>query len=194
MVFHLYSNLLGGAKMNCWKSINIYRDYGSLRLTLFSIIIMVTYFIVFYLLVSAFHHGKQFSEVGLLPFIIGLTIILPLHKLIHIIPLWLSGKKVEVILTSYKRFIPCFSFCCDEKLPRNVTIISMISPFIIFTGIAIIGSYTLPHLFHYFAIFSAINVGLSTIDFLYLSQLLKAPRHSIIENSNVGFDILINKN
>jgi hypothetical protein len=179
--------------MNCWKSINIRRDYGTLRITLFSIIVMLSYFIIFYLIFSAFHHEKKFFELGLLPFLLGLCIILPLHKLIHLLPLLLSKTKIEFSFSKNKKLpLPCFLI--EEKVPKNITMLSMLLPFVSLTLIAIIGSILFPNFFHYFAIFSAINLGISVIDLLFIYQISQAPSHAVIENSKVGIDILVNNN
>ncbi|OZM58151.1 hypothetical protein CIB95_00815 [Lottiidibacillus patelloidae] len=179
--------------MNCWKSINIHRDYGTLRLSLFSIIVTFFYFIAFYLVFSAFHYEEQFYELGLVPFLFGLCLIIPVHKLMHLLPLWLTGTKVDFNIVSIKG-LPIPSYCIDEKVSKNKTMFSMLLPFISITITAIIGSVMFPNFFHYFSIFSSINFGLSVIDLLFLFQLLKAPRHAYIENSDVGIDILVNQN
>jgi predicted membrane channel-forming protein YqfA (hemolysin III family) len=160
---------------------------------LFSVIVTFIYFITFYLIFSALHYDKQFNELGLLPFLLGLCVIIPIHKIMHLLPLLLTGTKVDFNINSVKG-LPFPSFCIDEKVSKNKTMFSMLLPFITITISAIIGSVIFPNFFHYFSIFSSINFGLSVIDLLFLYHLLKAPRHSFIENSDVGIDILVNQN
>jgi hypothetical protein len=169
------------------------KEYGNLRLALLSIIFMVTYFTLFYLMFSTFQRNESFVEFGLFSFIFALFFIVPIHKLLHILPLWLTKKKVKIKFTKIN-FVPMITFSVEENVPRNITIFSVIFPFLLITILSLNGAIYFPQFLHYFAIFSAIHAGLCMTDLLYLIQLIKAPKHSYIDNNETGLDILIEKN
>ncbi|WP_078552621.1 DUF3267 domain-containing protein [Bacillus alkalicellulosilyticus] len=178
--------------MNCWKSINISRDYGSIRLSMISCISILIFFLFYYLLLSSLISVTQYIEYGILPIILGIPTVILLHKLFHCIPIWLSGNKANIEVVMADR-IPRVFCCIPQPLHRNTCILSALFPVLLVTSGCFIGATFSPEHLHYFAIFASINFGMSIYDLMYAYQLTKAPKDSLIEDHREGFHILIKR-
>ncbi|MGO4887486.1 DUF3267 domain-containing protein [Anaerobacillus sp. MEB173] len=178
--------------MNCWKSIHISREYSTGRLIMIALTAMLAYFNIFYLSFSVLM-TTELIEYGFLAFFVGILLIIPLHKLLHCIPIWLTRRKATLSIRIIRNCIPLVYYRIYGTIPRNLSILSVVAPAVTITGFCIIGTYFMPYYLHYFAIFSAVNIGLSVTDFIYLKQLIKAPKHSYVEDFSTGFHILLRR-
>ncbi|MCD8511191.1 MAG: DUF3267 domain-containing protein [Bacillus sp. (in: Bacteria)] len=113
--------------------------------------------------------------------------IIPIHILLHCIPVWILGKKATV---SVRKQWPYANFSMRETMPKHLLIISIAFPVVTVTVIAIIISVIMPEWMHYMAMIAAINMGLSVHDLLYLNQLKAAPKRSVIEEFENGYHVL----
>ncbi|WP_026672497.1 DUF3267 domain-containing protein [Alkalihalobacterium bogoriense] len=179
--------------MNCWKSINISRDYGSTRLSLISFSSIIGFFLFFYLLLSSIIPTPPYMEYGVLPLLIGIPVLFIVHKLLHCVPIWMIGKKAKIEWAKTNR-IPKLFCHIIEPLPRNVCLISTLFPVFIITFICCVGAYLSPAHLHYFSILASVNFGLSVYDILYAMQVTRAPKEAFISDHKEGFHILIKSN
>lgn len=179
--------------MNCWKSVNITKELGVSRIYMMSLLLGLMSFIILYLPISMYHHSHSVKDYGILPLFFVLFFLPTIHKLMHIIPLLLMYKRVRIEWRLVKGIMPTFSYRTMSVLSKRTSILMAIAPTVFLTIPAIISSGVFPSFFTYFLIFSAVNIGLSFTDFLYVNQFLKAPRKCIIENAREGFDILIKR-
>ncbi|MDG5786406.1 DUF3267 domain-containing protein [Evansella sp. AB-P1] len=176
--------------MNCWKTISIENQFGKEKLWMISALISILYFIFHFVILSAIVPTTTYSDHGLLLLIIIFSII-PVHLLLHCIPIWLVGKKATF---GYRRNQwPYFYFSTKEAIPKQLLLLSISLPALTITGIAIILSLFMPEIMHYLAIAAALNIGICVCDFLYLIQLKSAPREAYIEEHSNGYHILCPK-
>ncbi len=163
-----------------------------LRLAIISFTAIIISFLILYLILSLLLPAHSFSEYGFIPLLLGCLLIMPLHKLLHCIPLWISGNKAYITFHPNRGFL-CFHCHIPNALSRRLSIVTVLSPILFLTIVCIAGSWFSPEHMHYFVIFASINIGLSVYDLIYVIQLIKAPKHAFIEDHNNGFHILINK-
>ncbi|MBU8905452.1 DUF3267 domain-containing protein [Desertibacillus haloalkaliphilus] len=179
--------------MNCWKSINISRDYGFLWLTMLSISAIILYFLFSYLVLSTLFPATHLVEYGFFPFLMGLLLVGPIHQLLHCLPLWLTGNRIHFKVRRQRRQVPIINRNVEKVISRKLFLVSLLAPAISVTIFCMFASYFMPQFVHYLSIFSALNIGLSVYDFIYAKQLLQAPKDCLIEDHEDGFHILIRK-
>ncbi|MCP3026755.1 DUF3267 domain-containing protein [Halobacillus sp. A5] len=177
--------------MNCWKSVNINKEFGLNRVYLLSFLTGLMSFLVLYLPFSIMHGTEDVKDHGFLPLVIILLFLPSIHRLMHILPLLLAYKKVRVNFAFANRMTPTFAYQCKSKLSKSMSILMALSPTFFITAPAIVMSFALPGYFAYLVILAAVNIGLSFSDYLYLNQFIRAPRQCIIENAKDGYDILV---
>ncbi|MCF6136175.1 DUF3267 domain-containing protein [Pseudalkalibacillus berkeleyi] len=176
--------------MNCFKSINLTRDYGNLRLGLMSTLFSLTYFIVYFMLFRMFHPETIYSQTGLLPILILVIMVIPLHSLLHCIPIWFTGKKAWIELAENR-----YSFFCriPNVLPKKTALISVSFPLIVLTSLSLVGPLLYPEYLHVFAIISTVNMFYCFKDMIYIFHLWNAPKDSYLEDSATGFQIIVRR-
>ncbi|MBM7554127.1 DUF3267 domain-containing protein [Thalassobacillus pellis] len=177
--------------MNCWKTVNITKDFGNNRVYLISFLTGLMAFLILYLAFSMMHLTHDVKDHGFIPLLIILFFLPSIHRMMHLLPLILLYKRLKVKWKMNKWLLPTFAYRCQSKLSKQTSIFMAFAPTLFLTLPGIAMSYIFPNYFAYFVIFTAVNIGLSFTDFLYLNQFLRAPRKCIIENAKDGYDILI---
>ncbi|MFC7320179.1 DUF3267 domain-containing protein [Halobacillus campisalis] len=177
--------------MNCWKSVNINKEFGLNRVYLMSFLTGLMSFLVLYLPFSIMHSAQDIRDHGFIPLLIILFFLPSIHRLMHLLPLILLYKRVRVNFKVNNRFTPTFSYQCKNKLSKQTSIIMALAPTFFITMPALVMAYAFPGYFAYLVIFASVNIGLSFSDFLYLNQFVRAPRKCLIENAKEGYDILV---
>jgi hypothetical protein len=178
--------------MNCLKFINLNRQYGSQRLFIVSALAGLVFFLGAYSAFQlAFPQTKSIDMVAI-PLLLSLVFVLPFHKLFHCLPLWMIGRKANLILKKKSLGIFPMIYCqFSKEITRNLMMLLVLFPFLGITGICLIGAVLFPAIMPVFITFAAVNIALSSIDLLYFFYLARAPKNSFIENSNEGFTILV---
>lgn len=177
--------------MNCIKSIYILRDFGTIRLTMFSIFAMLSFFSVFYSTFMIMNPHIRLSVFQFMPLFSGLLLIYPVHKMLHCLPIWMSGNSVKVSINIKSNGCPILYCDVHHALSRNMMISAVSFPGMIITLAVLVGASVAPQYVHYFSFIGAINFGLSVTDFIYFSFLLRTPAHACIEDFRDGFHVLI---
>ncbi|MBP2004131.1 DUF3267 domain-containing protein [Halobacillus andaensis] len=177
--------------MNCWKTVNINKEFGLNRVYLMSFLTGLMSFLFLYLPFSIMHGTQDVKDHGFLPLVVILLFLPSIHRLMHILPLLLTYKKVKVHFAVVNRITPTFSYQCKSKLSKRTSILMAMAPTFFITTPALVMSFVFPGYFAYLVILASVNIGLSFSDFLYLNQFIRAPRQCIIENAKDGYDILI---
>ncbi|WP_078381555.1 DUF3267 domain-containing protein [Sutcliffiella halmapala] len=177
--------------MNCWKSINITRQYGIHRIILISFIIALLSFILFFLSFSLIFQGEAVSSHFFGWFCLAIASIFPLHKLFHALPL-LATKKEMKFRWEIIGLIPLITLKIQKPFSKIQSYIVFLTPFVFITFIMILLATIFPNYYHYFSILAALNIGLCIPDLLYVKQIQAAPRSCQIEElNNDGYDILV---
>ncbi|MBC5636623.1 DUF3267 domain-containing protein [Ornithinibacillus sp. BX22] len=179
--------------MNCWKSVNLNKQYGMRWINLISCFTSLITFIILYVPFSMLHQGNSVSDSGIFLFVLAIILLPTLHSLLHILPLIMINRKMKLIINR-KRGLPIFTFYADARIKKYAYILSALTPTIVLTFPGIIASLLFPSIYVYFLLFTSINVGMSFLDFLSIKHIIKAPRQSFVEKDDQGFDILLKAN
>ncbi|MFD1037658.1 DUF3267 domain-containing protein [Virgibacillus byunsanensis] len=177
--------------MNCWKTINIKKEFGTNRVYLASFLIGLISFIVMFVPFSIFHHTASINDFGVLPLILAIVMLPTLHSFMHILPLIVMNKRAKLIYKSKNKLVPVFYYYTKAHLSKNASLLVAVAPTILITIPGIIATYLFPSIYVYILIFTAFHIGITFIDFLYIIHITKAPKKSVIENGSNGFDILV---
>ncbi|MDY0406245.1 hypothetical protein P5G51_013360 [Virgibacillus sp. 179-BFC.A HS] len=81
--------------MNCWKSINMTKEYGLHRLYFISFLTGLLSFIVLYVPVSMIHGVHPVKEIGMIGFCVAMLCLPIIHAMMHILPLFLIKKRIN---------------------------------------------------------------------------------------------------
>lgn len=179
--------------MNCWKSFNISKEVGLNRVYMISLLLGITSFIFLYLPYSMIHSSHRTQDHGMLPITIALFLLPAIHRLMHIIPLILLNKRVQVYWKFKKGILPSFDYRTLSGLSKGTSITKALAPTLLLTVPGLVSSYAFPSYFPYILLFTSVNIGLSFTDFLCVKQFIKAPKKCVIENAKDDYDILIQK-
>ncbi|UOQ43511.1 DUF3267 domain-containing protein [Halobacillus salinarum] len=177
--------------MNCWKTININKEFGLNRVYLMSFLTGLLSFLLLYIPFSMIHGTHTMKDHGVLPILIILLFLPTMHRLMHILPLVLFYKRLKVRFRVRGQMVPTFTYQCKSKMSKHTSIVMAMAPTFLLTVPALFMSCVFPNHYAYFVLFAAVNIGFSFTDFLYLNQFIRAPRRCVIENANDGYDILI---
>ncbi len=177
--------------MNCWKSVNITKEFGQNRLSIISFMLGLISFIFLYVPLSIVHSNVHVNESGILPLIAGLIMLPVLHTLMHILPLIIMNKRVKLIYKKRNSFLPLFTYYTKAQVTKKVALAVMLAPTLFITVPGMVASYLFADFYVYLLLLTSVHIGMSFTDILYARYISKAPKASFIENDNYGVDILI---
>ncbi len=178
--------------MNCWKSFNISKQYGSFRLTLLSFVGAVFYYILFYLSFEKTFLNAHFTGYDLVALTAAMFFVWPAHKLLHILPVLMSGKKASLSFEKSRlHSIPVIYTNIPCTLKKRTSVFVVLCPFVLLTAGSCLVSFFLPSYIYFFAVIGAMNFGISTKDLVYFVHLIAAPADAFIEDDRTGCKILI---
>lgn len=174
--------------MNCLKTVSVAKEIGKTRMWFLSSLMMLAYFLIFFTMFQTFGSQTPLVDYGFFIVAAGLAAVLPVHLLLHCLPIWAAGRKAKC---GFRRSQwPYFYYSVQHPLSRKLSIISTVSPAGVITFGAVILAAAYPAHTHYIAILSAVNFGLSTYDYFAFRQMLSAPKESLIEENKTGFHII----
>ncbi|WP_099157336.1 DUF3267 domain-containing protein [Virgibacillus ndiopensis] len=177
--------------MNCWKSININKEFGLNRIYFISFLIGLTTFIFLYVPFSIIHDSTNVNESGIIPFTAAIIMLPVLHSFMHILPLIMMKKRTKLNYKLKSRIKPSFTYFPMAYLTKPVSLFVALAPTLFITLPGLIASYLFHDFYVYILLFTSIHIGFSFMDFLYAIHIIKAPKRAFIENGNGGFDILV---
>jgi len=106
------------------------------------------------------------------------------------IPLVLCGCRFSARIKLFYLF-PTIQLKACQGMKKNEMIASLLTPFVTFSILFVLGSIYLPTYMHYFSIAMAFHIGLCVPDFLLLKHLLFAPKLCFIEEFEDGYEVLV---
>ncbi|WP_078597344.1 DUF3267 domain-containing protein [Evansella clarkii] len=174
--------------MNCWKSISVEKDIGMVRLLFLSALTMMVYFMVYFVFFTTFITSEPLVDYGVLFLTILMVMVFPLHVLLHCLPIWLSGSKARIRVR--KQHWPYIYYSAMGTISKQTAILSAIFPGVVITTGSVLVTVTMPHIMHYMAMMSALNIGICVYDFLHMKQLSRAPKKCLVEEHRNGYHIL----
>ncbi|MFE8700229.1 DUF3267 domain-containing protein [Cytobacillus sp. FJAT-54145] len=180
--------------MNCWKTINITKQYGSQRIFILSIITMLFAFILLYIPSSYLFVSSSFNDNYFLVFCAFLFATYPLHKLCHYVPVISLRDKLKITTRLKFGFYPIIHIRVTEPISKHLFLTALLMPFVVINSILLAGCFLLPDYAHYFTILLAYHIGLCVSDMICAKDILFAPKHAYIEENEDGFEILVCRN
>ncbi|MFD2042774.1 DUF3267 domain-containing protein [Ornithinibacillus salinisoli] len=177
--------------MNCWKTINFKKEYGLNWLRFISWFTGLLAFILLYVPTTIAHGGNQVNELGLIYLIIALFLLPPFNSFMHILPLILMNKRGKIIDKRKSKIIPLFTRYPCMQLSKMKFLLVALAPTVMITIPGVVLSFLIPEFYVYILLYTSIHIGITCIDFIYIIHIIKAPKESLVENSNDGFDILL---
>lgn len=177
--------------MNCWKSVNMNKEYGQERRYFVSFLVGMFMFILLYVPFSIFHDKAFTNDDAFFPFLAIFIMMPTIHSLLHLVPCVLLGKQIRIVRRLKMKVFPVFYFCTKKHLSKPVSLITALSPTILFTLPGLVASTMYGDIYVYALMLTSVSIGLSVKDFIYTGHLLRAPRRSLIANRTCGIDILI---
>lgn len=177
--------------MNCWKSVHLEKEFGLSYLRGMSLIISLTAFIIFYLMLSIYHGSHHVEEAGIIIFLAVISLLPILHVLMHVLPLILLKKPVKLALYKKNRKFPICTYYTRTYLTKKVSILIALSPTFLITLPSIITSFYFVDYYVYILAFVSLHLGMSFTDFIYIKQIAKAPKKAIVEDGIGQFDVLL---
>ncbi len=184
-------NILEGVKMRCFRSVNTERrdEYNRIILkgALVSFIALCVLFLGHNFLVSS-----NFETTYNLVSFLGIILIYPIHKMLHVIALFRYHSGLQVGIKKHFYLLPCLHVRIKQMVPRKRYIFSLLFPFLfilfIFFGIALlVPIWNSP----VFLILLSIHIGMCCPDFIHVNRIRKCPKNCYVEDGKRGFSILI---
>lgn len=177
--------------MNCWKSVNFTKEYGVNRIYFLSFLIGLLTFIFLFVPFSTIHGTTKSHEFGIVPFLCLLILLPTIHSFMHVLPLTMMNKRTKIYFNFKKSMIPTCKYYPKTFLSKPISIMAAFAPTLFITVPGFIASLIFVDYYVYILLFTAIHIGVSFTDFLYIHRISKAPRHSYIESEKDGFAILV---
>ncbi|KEZ47382.1 DUF3267 domain-containing protein [Metabacillus indicus] len=179
--------------MNCWKTINLSKDYGFHRLSILAAFIMMTTFIGIYLpLMVVFPYIHLKADHFLLLLLFAFCVV-PCHKLLHALPLWMAGYRVSLKCRVQSYILPVIYLKTNCNVSKTMMLLSLAAPIVLVNSVLAAGLIAFPSYLHYFSLGIAFHTGICITDFIYMNHLLKAPKACYIEEADESFEILFQK-
>lgn len=176
--------------MNCWKTLNVKKQYGFDRIFLLSSIAVLAVFTVFHIIIGMIGE-VPFSDRLFPVFLAAFFLVYPVHKMLHFIPLIRYRKNLDFSVKKLFLFVPALSLFVKEPIPKTNFILALLMPFILLNAALLAGAYTFPAYAHYFSILFAFHCGLCYIDLIYVKHLMRSPKTCLVEETAHGYEILI---
>ncbi|CAM3942951.1 DUF3267 domain-containing protein [Alkalicoccus chagannorensis] len=174
--------------MNCLKTVSIAKEIGQGRMWSLSLLVMLLYFLLFYTLFQTFGAQTALVDYGFLTFTAGFVLIMPVHLLLHCLPLWLTGRRASIGVRRSQW--PYFYYSVKRPTARIPGLTATLCPAVVITAAAVLLAFLFPAHTHFIAIISAVNFGLSTYDFFVARQMFAAPKEALIEENPTGFHVI----
>lgn len=179
--------------MHCWKTVNIKREYGPTWLSIMSTLVFILVFAFSFVLFEDIHPISVADDYfGL--FAVLFLLIYPVHKLLHYVTLFEYRKSVKLKFKIDYKIIPVIRIRIRAIIPKKRYIFTLLAPFVVINGLLIYLAIAYEPHAHYYCLMLAYHCSISFIDLLYIKNLLKAPKDSLIEETPKGCEVLVPMN
>lgn len=176
--------------MHCWKTINVKKQYGFDRLFMISALFGIAVFMAFYIGL-AIVYATPLSDQYFPLFVLALLAAYPLHKILHFLPMIGCHKSLKFIIRKHMKICPTILLHVNEPVPKFRFLLSLATPFLVLNTVIVICSLAMPEFSHYFAMLLAYHCALCLTDIIYIRNLMRSPKHALIEETETGFEILV---
>ncbi|MFC4559148.1 DUF3267 domain-containing protein [Virgibacillus kekensis] len=177
--------------MNCWKTINLNKEFGLNRLYLLSFLTGLVSFILLNVPFTIVHGSISVSETGVLPLLLALLFLPTVHSFMHILPLIMMNKRAKLVYKRKNIVFPVMNYYTKKPLSKKISLLVAFAPTILITIPGLMATYMFVDYYVYFLLFTAVHIAVSFTDFLYVFNVSKAPRKCFVESTNDEIAILI---
>lgn len=176
--------------MHCVKTVNVEYKYGNTRIFLLA---TITFFVVFCLsyVLTSYKYPSPHKSDYLPLFMFTVFLIYPIHKLIHIFPLITRLKNMKFNIRLKFHFIPVLHVSFLTLINKNLYMFALALPAIFLNTLLLVSAFILPEYAHYFCLLLAYHCSICLIDILFLLNIFKSPKSSLIEETDKGYEILV---
>lgn len=124
-------------------------------------------------------------------FALCFVLIYPIHKLLHYYSLFEYRKSVKLRIKIDYKFIPIIRMRIKSIIPKNRYVFTLLVPFFIINGLLIFVAASYQEYAHFSCLLLAYHCSICFVDFLFIKNLIRAPKNSFIEETPKGCEILI---
>ncbi|MEH6943547.1 DUF3267 domain-containing protein [Bacillus sp. JJ722] len=178
--------------MNCWKSINLNRQYGNHKIFILSLLTMLLSFIIIYTFISTGIASDRFNDNHIVFFLLIIFFMYPLHKILHLLPLLFVRNKIKIQNQPFM-FVPLVTIKIVEPISKWLFIVTLITPFIVLTNLLLLYTFMFPFDAHYLTVLLSLHIGMCVSDFITLKNILYSPPKCLIEEFEDDIRLLIRK-
>lgn len=178
--------------MNCWKSINLNKQYGNHKIIILSLLTMLLSFIIIYTFISTGIASDRLNDNHIVFFLLVIFFMYPLHKILHLLPLLFVKNKIKIKNQPFM-FVPIVTIKIVEPISKCLFIVTLITPFIVFSTLVLLSTLMFPSYAHYLTILLSLHIGLCVSDFITLKNILNSPPKCLIEEFEDDIQLLIRK-
>jgi len=176
--------------LHCWKTINIKKEYGSTWLTIMAVSLFIIVFSISFLVFGRIHPTFYQDDYFWL-FALCFVLIYPIHKLFHYYSLFGYRKSVKLKFKIEYRFIPIIRMRIKSIIPKKRYVFTLLVPFVVMNGVLIFAAISYPAYAHLISILLAYHCSICFLDILFVINLIRAPKDSVIEETPKGCEILV---
>lgn len=177
--------------MHCWKTYNVNKKYHFYRYFIISSFVALLIFILTYAPMQLVTSAKV-SDNYFIIFVCLFILIYPVHKIFHTLPILPYYKDIKLEIDFYFFILPIININVKRALPITHYIFALLCPFFVINSLLVIAIVLLPQYSHYITILLAYHTGICAVDFKIAKSLISSPSGSLIEESENGYEILVN--
>lgn len=173
----------------CSRQIDINTRFGLPRIFFMAVVTtIITFLMSFEVLI--YFSNKQITDRYFFVFVLGLLLLYPIHKGIHLLVLAPYYKHFKKKRLTKRPWIPIYNLYVSTPVNKYYFCLCLITPLVVITLGCIALGINFPEYGHYFMFLLALNAGFSVMDFLYLKLILFSNEGKYIEEHCTGFNIL----
>lgn len=150
------------------------------------VIVFFASFLIFGRIHPTLYRGDYFWLFG-----ICFVLLYPVHKLLHYFSLLEYRKSVKLRIKIDYKFIPIIRMRIKSIIPKNRYVLTLATPFFVINGLLIFAAAFYVEYAHYFCLLLAYHCSICFIDLLFIKDLIRAPKNSVIEETPKGCEILV---
>ncbi|EUJ33599.1 hypothetical protein MFLO_00035 [Listeria floridensis FSL S10-1187] len=177
--------------MRCLKSVNTDRRDAYHRAVLKGVLSWFFMLCLLFLIHNFFVPGEFSPKYNGIAFL-GLVLLYPIHKGLHILASfkYRSGMEINLIRRFY--IVPCIQVRVKSVIPKGYYLFSLLFPFFFILALLVLWALFIPIWNSpVFLILLAAHIGMSYPDFIIANNLRNLPKNCFVEDAKRGYSILI---
>ncbi|WP_042349662.1 DUF3267 domain-containing protein [Bacillus massiliigorillae] len=178
--------------MNCWKSINLNKQYGNHKIVILSLLTMLLSFIIIYTFISTGIASDRLNDNHIVFFLLIIFFMYPIHKILHLLPLLFVKSKIKILNKPFM-YLPIITIKIVEPISKWLFIVTLLTPFIVVSTFVLLCTLMFPSYAHYLTILLSLHIGLCVSDLITLKNIFFSPPRCLIEEFEDDIQLLVRK-